>query len=97
MIFDKMIKESKAFNHVVWDLTNLTKKARATIFKHYPDAKFCAVFFDYRGKGELLLKRNRQRFHESGKYIDEKVLKAMFMQFEPVGDNEPFDNVVIFS
>ena len=97
MIFDKMIDKSKAFNHVVWDLTNLTKKSRSTIFKYYPDAKFCAVFFDYGEKDELLLERNRRRFDESGKYIDEKVLKAMCMQLEPVSEEEPFDDAVIFS
>lgn len=35
-IFEQLIKESKNFEHVVWDLTSLTIKARKRIFNHYP-------------------------------------------------------------
>jgi predicted kinase len=89
-IFEQLIKESKNFEHVVWDLTNLTKKARKRVFNHYPQATFKAVIFDFQGSESLILKRNQQRFKQQGKYVNEMVIKDMFLSYEPVGEEEGF-------
>jgi len=94
-IFEQLIKESKNFEHVVWDLTNLTKKARKRIFNHYPKANFKAVVFDFQGNESLILKRNQLRFKQHGKYVDEMVIKDMFLSYEPVSDDEGFNNVSV--
>ena len=75
---------------MVWDLTNLTKKSRKRIFTHYPQAIFNAVVFDFKGNENLLLERNQQRFKHHGKFVDEKVIKAMFLQYEQVNKAEGF-------
>jgi predicted kinase len=94
-IFKQLIKESKNFEHVVWDLTNLTKKARNRIFNHYPKAIFKAVVFDYQGSESLILKRNQLRFKQHGKYVDEMVIKDMFLSYEPISYDESFNDVTV--
>lgn len=92
-IFKQLIIESKKYTHVVWDLTNLTKKARKRIFNHYPQAIFKAVVFDYQGNESLILKRNQLRFKQHGKYVDEIVIKDMFLSYEPVSQSEGFNYI----
>ena len=96
-IFDNLIEESKAFDRVVWDLTNLTRESRARIFKHYPNAQFSAVVFDRNEDASSLREQNKQRFLETGKYIDENVLQAMFDKYEEVSEQEAFDDVQLFT
>jgi predicted kinase len=92
-IFAKLVQRSKDFDHVVWDLTNLTKKSRSKIFKLYQDTEFNAVVFDSEGKEELLIERNKRRFKKSGKFIDELVLRDMIFKYERVVVKEPFKNI----
>lgn len=92
-IFNQLIVESKNFAHVVWDLTNLTKKARKAIFKHYPDAHFQAVVFEFIGHEKEILKRNKQRFKQHGKLIDEHAIKGMLLSYEPLEAKEGFKNI----
>jgi tRNA uridine 5-carbamoylmethylation protein Kti12 len=94
-IFKHLIAESKNFTHVVWDLTNLTKKARKAIFKHYPGATFHAVVFNFLGHEASILERNKQRFKQLGKLIDERVIKSMLSSYEPVEAKEGFKNIKI--
>lgn len=94
-IFKQLIIESKSFAHVVWDLTNLTRKSRKKIFHHYPRAKFKAVVFDYLGNEALILDRNRIRFKQQGKYIEESVIKSMFLSYEPIDVKEGFSEVKV--
>jgi predicted kinase len=96
-IFEQLVKESKSFEHVVWDLTNLTKKARNRIFKHYPKATFKAVVFDFQGSESLILKRNQQRFKQQGKYVNEMVIKDMFLSYEPVDKTEVFSELKVLN
>jgi len=95
LIFDRLIKESKVFNHVVWDLTNLTIKTRSNIFNYYPEAEFNAVVFDFIDNETLLLQRNKIRAQNQGKYIDEAILKMMFKKYEPVTKSEGFCKIKI--
>ena len=88
-----MIEESKYFSHVVWDLTNLTKKARKAIFNHYTGATFNAVVFDFLGHEKTILERNQLRFKQQGKYIDEAVIKSMFLSYQPVDIKEGFNSI----
>jgi len=94
-IFEHLIVESKKFSHVVWDLTNLTKKARKAIFKHYPGVTFNAVVFDFLGNEKTILKRNQLRFKQQGKLIDERVIKNMLSSYEPVEAKEVFNNIKV--
>jgi predicted kinase len=94
-IFEQLIKESKNFEHVVWDLTNLTKRSRKRIFNFYPLATFKAVVFDFQGSESLILKRNQLRFKQQRKYVDEIAIKNMFSSYEPVSDNEGFIDVTV--
>jgi len=94
-IFKQLIEESKNFAHVVWDLTNLTHKARKSILKHYPGSTFHAVVFEFIGNETLILERNRIRFKQHGKYIDESVIKSMLSTFDPVEQKEGFDDIKI--
>jgi predicted kinase len=94
-IFNQLIFESKNFEHVVWDLTNLAKKSRKRIFNHYPLTVFNAVVFDFFGKEELLLERNRNRYNKSGKYVDKNVIKQMLITYEPVLIKEGYSEITI--
>ncbi|MBU2869753.1 ATP-binding protein [Colwellia sp. E2M01] len=96
-IFIQLIKESKKFEHVVWDLTNLTKKARKSIFKHYPTAIFNAVVFDFKGSEELLFKRNKARSKTNNKWIAENVIEQMLLRYEPVAESEGFMNIKLIA
>ncbi|WP_189379513.1 AAA family ATPase [Thalassotalea profundi] len=93
-IFESLIDESLNHKHVVWDLTNLTRRSRSKIFQYYPNAKISAVVFDYKGKEALLLARNQQRFLSHGKHIDEGVMKEMFKRYEPVTKNKGYTNII---
>jgi predicted kinase len=92
-IFKQLIIESKSFAHVVWDLTNLTKKSRNRIFNHYSQADFNAVVFDFVGNESLILERNRLRFKQHGKHVDESAIKNMFLSYEPIDLEEEFTDV----
>ncbi len=94
-IFNQLVIESFAFNHVVWDLTNLTKTARKKIFEHYPQAEFKAVLFDFIGMKKRVLKLNKLRYKQQGKWVDEKVMKSMFERFEPVEASEGFSDLEV--
>jgi predicted kinase len=94
-IFKQLIIESKSFAHVVWDLTNLTKKARKRIFNHYHQPNFNAVFFDFLGNEKLILERNKLRFKQQDKYVDESVIKSMFLSYEPIDVKEGFSEVTV--
>ncbi|TWX73796.1 AAA family ATPase [Colwellia sp. C1TZA3] len=96
-IFEQLIKESKNFKHVVWDLTNLTKRSRKRIFNFYPLATFKAVVFDFQGSESLILKRNQLRFKQQRKYVDEIAIKNMFLSYESVGDDEGFTDLVFIN
>ena len=96
-IFEQLVKESKSFEHVVWDLTNLTKKARKRIINHYPKATFKAIVFDFQGNEKLLLERNKLRFKECGKYVDEMVIKDMFLSYQPVDKTEGFSELKVLN
>lgn len=93
-IFKQLVSESKSFSHVVWDLTNLTRKARKSIFKHYLNASFNAVVFDFLGHEKTLLDRNKHRFINSGKWVDDKVMQQMLKNYEPIDKNEYFCKVI---
>jgi len=93
-IFESLIDESLNHKHVVWDLTNLTRRSRSKIFQHYPKVKISAVSFDFRGKEALLLARNQQRFLSQSKHIDEAVMEEMFKRYEPVTKGEGFANIL---
>jgi predicted kinase len=93
-IFESLVDESLNYKHVVWDLTNLTRRSRSKIFQHYPKIKISAVAFDFRGEEALLLARNQQRFLSQGKHIDEAVMEEMFKRFEPVTKGEGFANIL---
>jgi hypothetical protein len=60
---------------------------------YYPSAIFNAIVFDFKGNEQNLLKLNKKRFTETGKFIQEKVLREMFKSFEPVEINEGFTKV----
>ncbi len=94
-IFNQLIIESFVFNHVVWDLTNLTNKARKKIFEHYPQVTFKAVIFDFVGMEKRVLELNKQRYQQQGKWVDEKVMQSMFERFEPVEASEGFNDVEV--
>lgn len=89
-IFESLIDESLNYQHVVLDLTNLTRRSRSKIFSYYPKAKTSAVVFDFKGKEATLYTRNKQRFLIQGKYIDEGVMKEMFKRYEVVSKDEGF-------
>lgn len=93
-IFESLIDESLNHKHVVWDLTNLTRRSRRKIFQHYPKVKISAVVFNFKGKEALLLARNKQRFLSQGKYIDEAVMIKMFKRYEPITKGEGFANIL---
>lgn len=88
-IFNSVIQESKTYAHVVWDLTNLTKKSRASIYARYPHARFQAINFHVKEHIALLLKRNRERFLQTGKYISDETLLEMAEKYEQISDDEP--------
>lgn len=96
-IFEKLVQQSKNFEHVVWDLTNLTKKSRDVIFEHYQGTEINAVVLDYKDNEEVLIERNRRRFENSGKFIDEAVLRDMFRKYERVSVQEPFHKIKTFA
>jgi len=96
-IFKQLIKESNNFERVVWDLTNLTKRARKALFKHYPQASFNAVVFDFVGSESLIFKRNQRRFKQQGKYVDETIITKMLLSYQPVSTDEGFSNVTVVS
>lgn len=93
-IFENLIDESLKHKHVVWDLTNLTRRSRSKIFQYYPNAKISAVVFNFKEKEALLLARNQQRFLSQGKHIDEAVMKEMFKRYEPVTKDEGFESIL---
>ncbi|MDN3651820.1 ATP-binding protein [Thalassotalea ponticola] len=92
-LFEAAIEQSKQYQHVIWDLTNLTRKSRARIFSYYPSAEFNAVVFDFVGYEHLLLARNEQRSKLTGKYIDPEVLRAMCQSYQTVDLNEGFRHI----
>jgi predicted kinase len=92
-MFNNKVKESKAYKHVIWDLTNLKYVNRKKIMSHYPNAQFNAVQFNFKGLEHHLLKINKQRHECLGKYIKEKVRLEMFTIFEPVSAKEGFKNI----
>lgn len=94
-IFKQLIIESSDFSHVVWDLTNLTKQARKKIFEHYPKATFKAVVFDFIGLEKRVLKLNKQRYQQQGKWVNEGAMQNMFERFEPVQASEGFSDIDI--
>ena len=98
-IFYKLVQHSKRFQHIVWDLTNLTQESRARIFVHYPGASFTAIQFDTPcGKNEVLkrelLQRNLERSRTQGKYIEESILKSMVDKYERVNEDEGFNEIL---
>ena len=102
-IFNELVVKSHEYDHVVWDLTNLTRKSRAKIFAHYPSALFRAVVFRDISQGQskqdkhsferLLLERNQARFRRNGKFVDEAILKKMVKKFEMVDKSEGFTEI----
>jgi len=98
-IFNNLVALSQSYQHVVWDLTNLTKKRRARIFKHYSGAKFIAVQFDDPDQNDAkliaeLAKRNELRGRDKGKYIPDSVLKEMISSYERANKIEGFSEIV---
>lgn len=93
-IFESLINESLSYQHVVWDLTNLTRRSRSKIFTYYPNTKILAVVFDFKRKEATLYARNKQRFLSQGKYIDEGVMKEMFKSYEAVSKDEGFASIL---
>ncbi|MBE0353102.1 AAA family ATPase [Pseudoalteromonas lipolytica] len=92
-LFFKSDQESKKYKNIVWDLTNLTKANRQKIFKHYPNAEFHAIEFIFKNKEYFILKTCHERNQETGKFIRENDLKAMFDKYEPVSRLEGFDTI----
>jgi predicted kinase len=92
-LFKEVIEASKNYSHVVWDLTNLKRVNRKQIMSYYPRAIFNAIVFDFTGNEQSLLKLNKKRYTETGKFIQEKVLHEMFKSFQPVKLNEGFTKV----
>ncbi len=80
--FNYAIKLSKQHKRIVWDLTNLTVKARQRIRNHYPNATFEYIEFDWQKNIDALFEINKQRYKETAKYIDEAVLKNMIEMYE---------------
>ncbi len=76
-----MIEESKQYNHVVCDLTNLRRSNRKKVMSYYPDAVFNAVVFDFKGHEHKLLQINNERYKGSGKFINEIAMFDMFKRF----------------
>lgn len=89
----KKIVPSKKFITVVWDLTNLTRRSRKIIFKHYPKATFKAIVFEPKGHEALLRKRNVARCKLTGKYIDDSVLQKMLARYQQVSADEGFSQI----
>jgi len=93
VLFKNMIEESKQYNHVVWDLTNLMHSNRKKIMSYYPNAVFNAVVFDFKGNEQQLLKRNDKRYATSGKFINKTTMLDMFKRFEPVDLSEGISDI----
>lgn len=94
-IFKRLVSESHRFQHVVWDLTNLTKDARKRIFKAYANAKIHAVDFQFKDNQALLFERNKARMQAQGKFIDEAVIHRMIKSYQPVSKGEGFQLVTL--
>ena len=92
-MFANKIRKSKAYEHIVWDLTNLQYINRKKIMSHYPNAQFNAVQFNFKGLEHSLLEINKKRHDSLGKYISDKVMLDMFQRFEPVEEKEGFENI----
>jgi hypothetical protein len=45
----------------------------------------------------LILKRNQQRFKQQGKYVNEMVIKDMFLSYEPVDKTEVFSELKVLN
>lgn len=92
--FQKSINISLQKNNVVWDLTNLTIADRATIKRHYSNARFIAIEFNWQSIKDELLRRNKQRAKTHGKVISEDVILMMFNKYQPVSAAEMFHKVI---
>jgi len=79
-----MVEESKQYNHIVWDLTNLMRSNRKKTMSYYPSAVFNAVVFDFKGNEHELLKRNDKRYVTSGRFINTVTMLDMFKRFKIV-------------
>jgi predicted kinase len=92
-LFADKVKESKAYKHVIWDLTSLKQVNRKKIMSHYPNRQFNAVQFNFKGLEHNILEINKKRHDSLGKYISEKVMLDMFQRFEPVNTKEGFKSI----
>lgn len=92
-LFEQSIEESKKYQKIVWDLTNLTKRDRAKAMAHYPNARFRAVEVEFKGWETQIIKLNHERGLHTGKIVPEAVLLNMFKRYEPVSENEGFSEV----
>ncbi|WNC70795.1 AAA family ATPase [Thalassotalea psychrophila] len=81
--FNYAIKLSKQYNNIVWDLTNLTIKARQRIRNHYPSASFEYVEFYWQDDVDALFEINKQRYQQIGKFIEERALTEMIDNYQP--------------
>lgn len=92
-IFNQRVRESKNYTHVVWDLTNLTIKARQSIFEHYSNATFNVIVFEVKDKADVIFKRNKERYQAHSKWIDEDVIQKMIASYQPIEMSEGFTDV----
>lgn len=81
-VFNSQLREAgQGSESVVIDMTAMSPKGRRRLLGSFSDKTFtkkAVVFYtDY----DLLLKRNRKRMDETGKFIPEKVIKQMCQNF----------------
>lgn len=75
---------------IIWDQTNLTKKARRNKLRKIPSF-YCRTAVCFQITLEEALERNKNR---QGKFIPESILKRMYHQFEiPTIREEDFDTI----
>jgi hypothetical protein len=93
-LFSQIVEYSKDFKKIAWDLTNLSKKDRAKVMGHYPEAEFTAVVFEFEGYEEEIIQLNYERGLSTGKVIPEKVIINMIKNYEPVTKKEGFSEII---
>jgi len=92
-LFRYSVEDSKQYQSVVWDLTNLTVKDRKKAMSHYPGADFQAFDFKFNGYEKELLEINKQRGTQQGKVISSDTILTMIDKYEPITKAEGYDFV----
>lgn len=83
------LAQAVALRHdVIFDATNLKRRSRAELFKHFPNVEHIAVYINT--PFPLCKKRNRNRARQ----VPVSVIRRMFYQLEPPTLEEGFSQII---